>query len=38
MTVDGMILENLIRELIRTEFQSVINITNKNKDEIQRIN
>ena len=37
MTVDGIILENLIRELIRSEFANIIQTTNRNKDEISRI-
>ena len=37
MTVDGLILENLIRNLILREFQSIISNTKTNTNEIQRI-
>ena len=37
MTVDGLILENLIRELICREFKGMINESTKNADEIERI-
>ena len=37
MTVDGLILENLIREIISTEFEAFSKTQNKNSDQIERL-
>jgi len=37
MTVDGLILENLIRELITSEFTGIINMSKVNECEIARL-
>lgn len=37
MTVDGLILENLIRELITKEFTSLMKHSDKNSVEIDRL-
>ena len=37
MTVDGLILENLIREIISVEFESFSKTQNKNSDQIERL-
>ena len=37
MTVDGLILENLIREIISTEFEAFRETQNKNSGQIERL-